>query len=96
MTIFLIGIALCCFVPLYVGLPFFKTLLLSQIKSDLHENYRISSLGSAKMIQHFKDYPILQVSSQEPSAFSKYDFEDMGRDWVGGMWEGSAWLLPDS
>ena len=30
------------------------------------------------MIQRFKDDPILQVSSQEPSASSKYDFEDEG------------------
>ena len=30
------------------------------------------------MIKHVKDDPILQVSSQEPSASSKYDFEDGG------------------
>ena len=30
------------------------------------------------MIQHVKDDPILQVSSQEPSVSSKYDFEDGG------------------
>ena len=30
------------------------------------------------MIQHVKDDPILQVSSQEPSESSKYDFEDGG------------------
>ena len=29
------------------------------------------------MIQHVKDDPILQVSSQEPPASSKYDFEDV-------------------
>jgi len=30
------------------------------------------------MTQHVKDDPILQISSQEPSASSKYDFEDRG------------------
>ena len=30
------------------------------------------------MIQHFQYDPILQVSRQEPSASSKYDFEDGG------------------
>ncbi len=30
------------------------------------------------MLQHVKDDPILQVSSQEPSTSSKYDFEDRG------------------
>ena len=30
------------------------------------------------MIQHIQYDPILQVSSQEPSASSKYDFEDGG------------------
>ena len=30
------------------------------------------------MIQHVQYDPILQVSSQEPSASSKYDFEDGG------------------
>ena len=43
---------------------------LSQMKSDLHETFRISSWGSPKMIQHVKDDPILKVS--------KYDFEDVG------------------
>ena len=47
---------------------------LSQIKSELHETFRISFWGYPKMIQHVKDDPILQVSSQEPSASSKYDF----------------------
>ena len=51
---------------------------LSQMMSDLHETFRISSWGSPKMIQDFKDDLILQVSSQEPSASSKYDFEDGG------------------
>jgi hypothetical protein len=51
---------------------------LSQMKSELHETFRISSWGSTKMIQHVKDDPILQVSSQDPSASSKYDFEDRG------------------
>ena len=48
------------------------------MKSDLHETFRISSWWSPKMIQHIKDDPILQVSSQEPSSSSKYDFEDGG------------------
>ena len=30
------------------------------------------------MIPNVKNDPILQVSSQEPSTFSKYDFEDGG------------------
>ena len=30
------------------------------------------------MVQHVKDDPVLQVSSQEPSASFKYDFEDGG------------------
>jgi hypothetical protein len=46
------------------------------MKSELHETFRISSWGSFKLIQHVKDDPILQVSSQEPPASSKYDFED--------------------
>ena len=48
------------------------------MKSDLHETFRISFWVSPKMTQHVKDDPILQVSSQEPSASSKYDFEDGG------------------
>ena len=48
------------------------------MKSELHETFRISSWESPKMIQHVKDDPILQVSSQEHSAASKYDFEDKG------------------
>ena len=48
------------------------------MKSDLHETFRICSWGSPKMIQHVKDDPILEVSSQEPSASSKYDFKDGG------------------
>ena len=48
------------------------------MKSDLHETFGISSWGSPKLIQQVKDDPILQVSSQEPSASSKYDFEDGG------------------
>ena len=51
---------------------------LSQMKSDLHETFRKSSWGSLKMIHHIKDDPILQVSGQEPSVSSKYDFEDRG------------------
>ena len=51
---------------------------LIQIKSELHETFRISSLGSPKMIQYVKDDPILQVTSQEPSASSKYDLKDGG------------------
>ena len=42
------------------------------MESDLRETFRISSLGSPKMIQHVKDDPILQVSSQEASMSSKY------------------------
>ena len=30
------------------------------------------------MIHDVKNDPILQVSSQEPSMYSKYDFEDVG------------------
>ena len=30
------------------------------------------------MIHNVKNYPILQVSSQEPTKSSKYDFEDVG------------------
>ena len=30
------------------------------------------------MIYYVKDDPVLQVSSQEPSTSSKYDFEDGG------------------
>ena len=45
------------------------------MESDLHQTFRIRSWGSPKMIQHVEDDPILQVSSQEPSACSKYDFE---------------------
>jgi hypothetical protein len=48
------------------------------MKLDLYETFRISFWGSLKLIQHIKDDPILQVSSQEPSASSKYDFEDRG------------------
>ena len=72
----------CLFVCLFVCLCVCLSKLaprsqyLSQIKSDLHETFRISSLGSLKMIQH--DDPILQVSSQEPSESSKYHFEDGG------------------
>ena len=51
---------------------------LSQMKSDLHETFRITSWGSPKMNQHVKDDSILKVSSQEPSTSSKYDFEDGG------------------
>ena len=39
---------------------------LSQIKSEFNQTFRISSWGSLKMIQHVKDDPIFQVSSQEP------------------------------
>ena len=45
------------------------------MKSDLHETFRKSSWVSPKMIQHVKDDPILEISSQEPSSSSKYDFE---------------------
>ena len=48
------------------------------MKSDLHETLRVSSWGSPKLIQQVKDDPILQVSSQEPSVSTKYDFEDGG------------------
>ena len=51
---------------------------LSQMKSELHETFRICSWGSPEMVQHVKDNPVLQVSSQEPSTSSKYDFEDEG------------------
>ena len=47
---------------------------LLQIKLYLHKTFKISSWGSPKMIQHVKDDPILQVSGQEPSASSKYDY----------------------
>ena len=48
------------------------------MKSDLHETFRVSSWGSPEMIQHVKDDPILQVSSQEPSTSSKYGLRGRG------------------
>ena len=67
----------------YVASPVESSVLgqiqyLSQLKSDLQETFRISSWGSPEMVQHVKDDPVLQVSSQEPSMSSKYDFEDGG------------------
>ena len=41
---------------------------LRQMKSDLHKNFRIILLWSVKMIYDIKDDPILQDTSQEPSA----------------------------
>ena len=55
-----------------------------RIKSDhvkagnLHETFQINPQGSPKLIQHVKGDPILQVSSQEPSAPSKYDIKGKG------------------
>ena len=54
---------------------------LSQMKSELHKTFRISSWGSSKMIQHVKYEPIFQASSQEPSTSSK----DGLRGWGGGF-----------
>ena len=51
---------------------------LSQMKSELHETFRITYWGSPKMIQHFKDDPIFQGSSQEPSTYSKYGLRGRG------------------
>ena len=48
------------------------------MRSDLHETFRITSLWSIKMIYDIEDDSILQDSSQEPSASSKYDFKDRG------------------
>ncbi len=48
------------------------------MKLNLHETFRVSSWGSPKMIQHVKDDPILQVSSQEPSTSSKYGLQGQG------------------
>ena len=43
------------------------------MQTDLHSSRNIQDkfLGSIKMIQHVKNDPILQVSSQEPSTSSK-------------------------
>ena len=57
---------------------FLRHFYLNQMKSDLHKTFMKCSRGSPKMIQHVKDDPILQVSSQEPSPSYKYDFEDGG------------------
>ena len=48
------------------------------MKSDHHQIFRVSSWGSPKVIQHVKNYPILQDSSQEPSMSSKYGLEGWG------------------
>ena len=72
-----VSVSVCLFVCLCVFLSKLasRSQYLSQIMSDLHETFRISSLGSLNMIQHD---PILQISSQEPSMSSKYHFEDRG------------------
>ncbi len=44
---------------------------LSQIMSDLHQTFRISSKSSINMIYDFKCDTIIQVSNQEPSTSSK-------------------------
>ena len=38
---------------------------------DLHQSFRLPLTSTTKMIYDVKDDPILQVSSQEPSTFSK-------------------------
>ena len=43
----------------------------SQIMSDLHKNFRISSISAINMIYDVKDDTILQVSNQETSTSSK-------------------------
>ena len=48
-----------------------KAFSASQIMSDLHQTFRISSQSSINMIYDIKDDPILHVSNQEPSLSSK-------------------------
>ena len=44
----------------------------SQLNSDLHKTFRITSYWSTKMIYNIKDDPVLHTPSQEPSMSSKY------------------------
>ena len=54
-----------CFCLLYFGLNCDKPQYLSQMKSDLHETFRITSLWYIKYIYDVREDPILQVPSQE-------------------------------
>ena len=72
------AVCLCVCMSVSVSQLASRSQYIIQMKSDLYETFRIASLWSVKMIKDIKGDPILQDSSQEPSASSKYDFEDRG------------------